>query len=1078
MPICGANYVKPRPPRTPVASNTSNGRHAPQGPDAHSNGSDTPNRIATDKPAAPPVVSVPQAPTVEAKPVAMSTPTPDPSPFGQALRVTQENLLALQKLGEQTARLHGQFLENQNRTLAAFQTMLGEQQKLIQGNLGGTSRPPSLRQLPAPATAVPEVPPPPAPSPRPEPIAPTPPRIETPLLTPVAPPDQTASLLLGIVAEKTGYPAEMLALDMELDTDLGIDSIKRVEIFSTVQERMPGTPVIKPEHLGSLRTLRDVVAFLADGEHTAAEPHVAAAPVAAVPTSPKGDTSVLLLSIISEKTGYPAEMLALDMDLDTDLGIDSIKRIEIFSMVQERLPSAPVIKPEHLGGLRTVRDVVAFLSDSAAAVPPVVPVPEMVKLRGPDGQNGTASRPLLRYLLKCVPLDGPRAPLALFEGAEIWVTDDDSGLSSLLSARLGLLGQRTRLIAWKDLGTLQRPTSLAGLVMVAPTSTGDTFLRDAFRLLQLTGPGLRQGGKSGGSVCVTVARLDGAFGLVDLSLSASVISGGLAGLTKTAAHEWPEVQCKAIDLDIAFADPDKGALAVVEETLLAGPREVGIRAGGRTTLRLSEQPLAPLSALSMNERDVLVISGGARGVTAEAAVAVAEHCGCTLALLGRSPNPGPESDWLAAFVTESDIKKALLARADNALSPRQLGEQYQRVTSEREIRQTLQRVRAAGAKVVYRAVDVRDEAAVRTVLAEVRAKLGPIRGLVHGAGVLADRRIEDKTLEQFDAVYATKVNGLRALLAATDTDDLKVIGLFSSSTGRFGRTGQVDYAAANEVLNKMAQQQARRRPGCRVVAVNWGPWDGGMVSPALKHVFESEGVGVIPLRAGGEHFVRELGAAGPVEVVVLGGGSLPDVSGAAAGAGCERSAGCFRARAQRRGGAGLRPRHRRTGRAARGPDGGVAGPRRLHGNPGLAFHGFDDLRVCKGVRLAEGQNCTVKVRAGKAGKQQTLYRVPTELHGTGTDGRDILHARATIVLAPRLPAASQAAPELAMPAYPPLRRTSTATFSSMAPTCKVCTEWKVVPTGPSWQRQRPRRPRRNGFAAVARHLAGRPAGAG
>src|SRR5262249_49411237 len=153
---------------------------------------------------------------------------------------------------------------------------------------------------------------------------------------------------------------------------------------------------------------------------------------------------------------------------------------------------------------------------------------------------------------------------------------------------------------------------------------------------------------------------------------------------------------------------------------------------------------------------------------------------------------------------------------------------------------------AAGAKVAYRCVDVRDAKAVAEVLTAVRREFGPVRGLVHGAGVLADARIEDKTPEQFDRGFKTKVDGLRALLAAVRPEEMRVLALFSSITARLGRSGQVDYAIANEVLNKIAQAEARRLPHCRVVSLNWGPWDGGMVTPALKKLFESEGVGRIP----------------------------------------------------------------------------------------------------------------------------------------------------------------------------------------------------------------------------------------
>src|SRR5262249_1046871 len=163
------------------------------------------------------------------------------------------------------------------------------------------------------------------------------------------------------------------------------------------------------------------------------------------------------------------------------------------------------------------------------------------------------------------------------------------------------------------------------------------------------------------------------------------------------------------------------------------------------------------------------------------------------------------------------------------------------VLAGREIRGTLDRIATAGGRATYSSVDVRDATAVAKVIADARRTAGPITGVIHGAGILADRKIEDQTIEQFEGVYPTNVRGLRALLAATEHDPLKLLALFSSSTGRFGRAGQAAYAAANEALNKFAQCEARRRPGCRLVAVNWGPWQGGMVTPTLRRVFAAEG---------------------------------------------------------------------------------------------------------------------------------------------------------------------------------------------------------------------------------------------
>src|SRR5262249_42488359 len=159
------------------------------------------------------------------------------------------------------------------------------------------------------------------------------------------------------------------------------------------------------------------------------------------------------------------------------------------------------------------------------------------------------------------------------------------------------------------------------------------------------------------------------------------------------------------------------------------------------------------------------------------------------------------------------------------------------ILAAREIRASLRALEEAGVRATYRSVDVRDTAKLASVLDETRQSIGPIRGIIHGAGVLRDRRIEDKKDDDLDQVLDTKVAGLRALLDATRTDALRVLLLFASATGRFGRRGQSDYAVANQALVSIAQVEAARRPDCRVAALDWGPWDGGMVTAALKNEF-------------------------------------------------------------------------------------------------------------------------------------------------------------------------------------------------------------------------------------------------
>ena len=905
-----------------------------------------------------------------------------------------------------------------------------------------------------------------------------------------------AQVLREVVSEKTGYPQEMLELDMELEADLGIDSIKRVEILAALQERLPEIPAIQSEQLGTLRTLRQIVAFTQAQPGADSIPQPArssqvsgllagagtqSATAVAMPESGRVDEAQAhLKSVVAEKTGYPVEMLELDMDLEADLGIDSIKRVEILAGLHERMPHAPAIQADQLGTLRTLRQMLQHLQAGAAtgssarhasAEPAVlnepIPVEPLAADVLPHGASDAhdPSPGLERWVLTQIALSPAgaeglarpdEAEMRPAAGAEIWLAGEDSELLGALARRLEALQLKPVRVPAGDAGELRVPEALAGLVILAPSAaangTGDRFLRESFRVLQRAGPGLRRVGRSGGAFLVTIARLDGAFGLREMNGQGVPESGGLAGLVKTVRHEWPEVRAKALDLAPEFSDVDAAAAAVVDEFFRVGPEEVGLTPQGRFALRLEAAPLAaPSAEPPLRAGDVVVASGGARGITAEVCVALARAYHPVLVLLGRSPEPQPEPAWLVQLTREAQIKQALVERANGNGSLKALELEYRRIAASREVAGNLARIEAAGASVLYRALDVRDAGAVREALDAVRGEFGEIKGLLHAAGVIADRHIEEKTPEQFDRVYGTKVEGLRNLLQALHADELKVLVLFSSSSGRFGRRGQADYAVANEVLNKMAQQQARVRPACRVLSVNWGPWEGGMVTPGLRKAFAEEGVGLIGLQAGAQFLVGELGAGGDghVEVTVLAGAPdrvaparLPTLASVAEAR--EASA----AEVRHAPAPELTLAFERVLDLARHPfltshvlDGRPVLPLAmsaewlaqgaLHLHPGLQFHGFNDLRLLKGIGVGSNGTParTLRILAGKPEKRDGFTSVPVELWSrSGVEehpGQDEqvapaqeLHARAEILLASQLPEPGHTQGEPAIRDYP------------------------------------------------------------
>jgi NAD(P)-dependent dehydrogenase (short-subunit alcohol dehydrogenase family) len=604
-----------------------------------------------------------------------------------------------------------------------------------------------------------------------------------------------------------------------------------------------------------------------------------------------------------------------------------------------------------------------------------------------------------------IDLETDRPRIRLDKHAPVWLIAEPSSFTARLTQHFSAAGCRSQFIPWNDAPSAYEPKGLAGLVLMAPDDPApDDLPLRAFRWLKRAAPALAESARAGGALFATVTKLDGAFGFGPLDPARDPVHGALAGLSKTAAHEWPHVACKAVDIDPSVLRHVPHIL--VEEILTAGPPEVGLSAKGRMTLEVVETaavlPAGDPSVLAPG--DVVVVTGGGRGVTAEALFPLIRAGRPKVVLLGRTTVAEAEPDWLVRLENEAQIKQALLARMERPATPKQVGEEYKRVLAQRDIRRNLRRFRDAGAVVEYVPVDVQDAGALFATLADVRRRLGPIAALVHGAGVLADRRIEDLSEEQFQYVYSTKVVGLRNLLAATEDDPLKAIVLFSSSTGRFGRAGQVAYAAANEVLNKSSQRLNRLRPHCRTVAVNWGPWAGGMVTPALAKVFEGEGIGLIPYAEGGETLLRELASSDrPAEVVVL--ARPPRPADAPIPTASSLS--------------DLMPVLDRKVTLADHPilRSHVIGTKAvlpfvlhlewmahaaMHGNPGLKFHGFDDLRVFQGVHVEEAMPAQLRVLSGRAARRDGLSFVPVEVRGM-RKGREVTHSRADIVLADRLP---------------------------------------------------------------------------
>ena len=147
--------------------------------------------------------------------------------------------------------------------------------------------------------------------------------------------------------------------------------------------------------------------------------------------------------------------------------------------------------------------------------------------------------------------------------------------------------------------------------------------------------------------------------------------------------------------------------------------------------------------------------------------------------------------------------------------------------------------------------------------------------MIHGAGRLADKYIQDKTAQDFNNVLTVKLDGLLTLLECVNINKLDHLILFSSVAGFYGNIGQTDYAIANEILSKAAHQFKTNHPETQVSAINWGAWDAGMVSDALKNKFKEMGVVLVNSEGGPAMMVNEMNLKYANQPQVIIGGTLP-----------------------------------------------------------------------------------------------------------------------------------------------------------------------------------------------------------
>ncbi len=925
-------------------------------------------------------------------------------PAFEAMKMVEKGLEAMQQLQAQTARAHERFLDTQAQAGKTLALML-EQTR----NLAFT---PVSEQKQAAVTLE-----------KPQVIEPV------PVSPPVEPIPETANdkkiepILFEIVSRLTGFPPEMLEPGMDIESDLGIDSIKKVEIISELEKQIPDCDGITTESMGSVRTLEDICQAIR--HQTASAPNVPM-PVVPMPvvteTKMAGNSlkdfhqtvSTVLMNTVSELTGFPAEMLEPAMNLESDLGIDSIKRVEILSRLEQELDHIETISSEDMGNLKTLGEIIDFLSKgSKQAAPEILGTQPSSELTpGP-----ALVHPETRLSRKIVSLKKyPTHEIRFYNGAKIelaskkkvYITKDSVGVSQRFQREFEKIGVPCALIDMKGPGIPELPDA-AGIVIVPDafnadaSLTGIEFLKSAFLLARTNAGYLVEAAKEKGAFLTVVSFLGGGFGFDGKNFATDPVYGGLAGLAKTAGLEWKNVLCRALDLPDSKEKALQNAEAAVSLMMTQGSVEMGLDGDFCNIPNLVDQDIQDIGTdlgTDLTPEDVVILTGGARGVTAACALEMAEHYSPVLILIGRASLDSSEPTWAENLHDPALLKKAILAHQFKGQMPKpvDLEKEYQKILARREIQDHIRRMQAHGSTVRYFSADIRNKNEIDAVFKAVRTEFHHITAIVHGAGVIDDKRIVDKQMEPFTRVLETKVKGLEVLLSVSKEDRLKYFVLFSSIAARTGNQGQCDYAMANEVLNKTARKLSAAHPSCKYLSMNWGPWEGGMVNDGLKREFNKKGVALIPLKQGAKQLLKEMGQPlNNPEIVIGGFASSPE---------------------------NLKdPKLSKTMTFSFGKESvPVLKSHEINGepvvpfallmecmakaseknNPGLVFAGMDQMRLLKGIKPGPSEIQT-EVLLGKCRPQGTKWMLPGKMVSEGQSGSSFVHSSCNILLRESLP---------------------------------------------------------------------------
>ena len=609
--------------------------------------------------------------------------------------------------------------------------------------------------------------------------------------------------------------------------------------------------------------------------------------------SQNGEVTKVVLEMVSEKTGYPVEMLDLELDLEADLGIDTVKQAELFRTIREHY-NIPRREDLRLSDYNTLEKVVQFVMDARQQEKPIKEETEPSATKSEEADETEVQATLKRRipiaalrprLDLCIPTE-----VKLEAGSRVIVVSDKAKVVSTLEKRLRDRGVEVLILKstnqedlheqvkqWSQEGEINGvyflPTLLKEENLTEMTAEGwkNTLDQKFYNLVTLLRnlPELR--------FLVVATRLDGIHGLSNQGAEYP-LAGAAAGFAKAVSRERKDILVKVVDFS-SSEKPASLATKLVDETLHdPAVVEVSWQGEQRFTVVLQDADIDQETSNPLPQAAVFVVSGGTGGITAPIVEDLARHTKGKFYLLARSQLPERDNPELALLTSDPDqLKFTILQRLSKSgkkATPAIINQEIASLERAAATMKTMDTIQQHGGQATYIPCDVTDREAVNHVVQKILDIEEQVDVLIHAAGVEKSRKLESKSEEEFQQIIDIKAGGFFHLFKALENAKKlpKAIVNFSSVAGRFGNAGQTDYSAANDLLSRLTSAFRNQYPDIQVVTIDWGAWaEVGMASRGhIPELMKRAGIEMIQPSQAAVCVRHELEAGTRGEVVLAG----------------------------------------------------------------------------------------------------------------------------------------------------------------------------------------------------------------